>query len=143
MNQINLMNYSATTIRVSLGIMFISHGLLKLLVFTLAGTAGFLESQGYPQWLAAPLTYAEIIGGVLLVIGLQTRLVALVLTPVLIGALIVHLPSGWVFSSPGGGWEYPLFLLATNFSLLLSGSGHFSISKKDILLSFINKGSQV
>jgi putative oxidoreductase len=139
MNIVNLEGYGTTLIRASLGSMFIAHGLLKLLVFTIAGTAGFLESQGYPAWVAAPLTYSEIIGGVLLIIGFQTRLVSLILVPVLFGALLVHIPAGWLFSSAGGGWEYPLFLLVASISLVLTGGGALSLSKKDVLADYLDK----
>jgi len=56
----------------------------------------------------------EAIGGVLLVLGIATRWVALGLVPVLLGAIWVHSGNGWVFSAPNGGWEYPLFLIVTS-----------------------------
>ena len=59
--------YAATLLRVAVGAMFLSHGLLKLLVCTLPGTAGFFSSVGFPAALASLVTFAEIGGGLLLV----------------------------------------------------------------------------
>ena len=41
--------------------------------------------------------------------GLFTRAVSVAMIPILLGALLVHLPNGWLFSSPNGGWEFPAF----------------------------------
>jgi putative oxidoreductase len=102
----------ATLLRVSLGLMFIAHSVvLKYFTFTLAGTAQYFASIGLPASLAYVVFALEAIGGVLLVIGLQTRWVALGLVPVLIGAAWAHIGNGWVFSNANGGWEYPLFLI--------------------------------
>ena len=97
-------------LRIALGAMYLSHSiLLKLMTFGLAGTAGFFASLGLPAWLAYLTIAAEAIGGTLLVLGWQTRVVALALIPTLLGAVIwVHAPNGWVFSAKGGGWEYPI-----------------------------------
>jgi len=43
--------YAAWVLRVSLGLLFLAHSLLKLLVFTLPGAAGFFQSLGLPGWL--------------------------------------------------------------------------------------------
>lgn len=101
-----------TLLRVSLGAMFIAHSvLLKYFVFTLAGTAQYFASIGLPAGLAYVVFALEAIGGVLLVLGIRTRWVALGLVPVLIGAMWAHIGNGWVFSNANGGWEYPLFLI--------------------------------
>ncbi len=119
--------YAATILRLALGIMFVAHGLLKVLVFTLPGTAGFFESVGFPGFLAYPVTFAEIIGGALLIAGIAVRPVALAMIPILLGATWVHLGAGWVFSNQGGGWEYPAFLVASNVAVALLGPGKFAL----------------
>jgi putative oxidoreductase len=55
----------------------------------------------------------------LLVLGIQTRIVALALLPILAGATWVHSGNGWVFENAGGGWEYPLFLIVLNVVVAL------------------------
>ncbi|SHH14953.1 DoxX family protein [Massilia sp. CF038] len=118
-----------TLLRVSLGIMWIAHALLKLLVFTLPGTAAYFDSIGLPGFLAYPVFAAEFIGGVALVVGLYARQVALMLVPVMGVAATVHLHNGWVHTSAGGGWEYPVFLIAASIALWLSGDGAWSIRR--------------
>ena len=108
-NQRNI-DVAAVLLRTSLGVMFIAHALLKYFVFTLPGTVKFFESLGLPGPLAYVTFGAELIGGVLLIAGVYTRVVALALLPFLLGAAWVHVGNGWVFNAPNGGWEYPVFL---------------------------------
>jgi putative oxidoreductase len=114
---------AALLLRLALGVMFVSHGLQKLLIFTPAGTAQFFASVGFPGWLAGPVIAAETIGGVLLILGVFPRWVAGVLTLELLGAATVHLHNGWVFTAPKGGWEYPVFLAVSSLVLALFGDG--------------------
>ncbi len=130
MNTTTSTHYGITLLRIALGAMFLAHGLLKALVFTLPGTAGFFESVGYPGFLAYLVTPAEILAGIALLLGFHTRLVAAVMVPVLLGATLVHLGNGWVFSAPKGGWEYPLYLVIAAIAQSLLGSGAFSLDNR-------------
>lgn len=118
---------AALLLRLALGTMFLAHGLLKVMVFTLPGTVGFFEQVGFPGWLAYIVTFAEIGGGVLLLAGVAVPAVSIALLPVLLGALFVHWGSGWVFSSPNGGWEYPAFLAVAAVVQALLGPGKFAL----------------
>jgi putative oxidoreductase len=121
-------DYAALLLRVSLGIMYIAHSVvLKWMTFTLAGTAQYFESLGLPAALAYATFFAEFVGGVLLVLGVQSRWVALSLLPVLFGALWVHIGNGWVFSAQGGGWEYPLYLIVLSVAQALLGDGAYAL----------------
>ena len=118
----------ALVLRVSLGAMYIAHSLvLKYFTFTLAGTAQFFASLGLPPALAYVVFWSELIGGVLLVLGVWPRAVALALVPVLAGALWTHAGNGWVFSAANGGWEYPLFLIAVSVVQALVGDGAYAL----------------
>lgn len=119
--------HGALLLRLSLGVMFLAHGLMKLLVFTPAGTAKFFESIGYPGALAYGVIGAEVIGGLMLILGLYARWVALALVPVLLGAAQVHWGNGWVFSAPKGGWEFPVFLVAAALVQALLGDGAYAL----------------
>jgi putative oxidoreductase len=119
--------YGALALRLALGIMFVAHALLKVFVFTIAGTVGFFESVGFPGWLAHVTILAELGGGALLILGIYARWVALALVPVLLGALSVHLGNGWVFSAEGGGWEYPAFLAVASVVQALLGDGAYAL----------------
>lgn len=120
--------YAALLLRVSLGVMFLAHSLyLKVIVFSVPGTVGFFESLGLPAIAAYLTLLAEIGGGIALILGFQTRLVALAVIPVLLGATWVHAGNGWVFSAQGGGWEYPLFLTVAALVQALLGSGAYAV----------------
>ena len=118
-----------TLLRMALGAMWISHALLKLLVFSLPGTAQYFASIGFPGLLAYPVFAAELLGGGAIVLGLYARQVALALVPILTVAAWVHLPNGWVHTSPGGGWEYPVFLIVASIVLWLLGDGAATLKR--------------
>lgn len=135
MNQATSSSHLGTTLlRVSLGLMWIAHALLKLLVFTLPGTAQFFDSLGIPGVLAYPVFLAELLGGIALVLGLYARQVSLLLVPIMLAAAWVHAGNGWVFTNPRGGWEYPVFLTAASLALWLIGDGAFSLRRSTRLL---------
>lgn len=119
--------YGALGLRVALGLMFIAHAYLKLAIFTVPGFAGFLGSLGLPGALAWPIILAELIGGIAILTGFYGRYVSLALLPVLLGALAVHAPNGWVFTAPNGGWEYPAFLALTALAHGLIGDGALAL----------------
>ncbi|PZD72192.1 Putative oxidoreductase MhqP [Acaryochloris thomasi RCC1774] len=120
--------YAIALLRLSLGLLFLAHGLLKVFTFTLPGTAQFFDSVGLPGFMAAPVALAEIIGGLLLIAGIYTRWVALGLFPILLVATLkVHGANGWLFTNEGGGWEFPaLFAIASLVQFLL-GDGAYAI----------------
>ena len=119
--------YAALLLRVSLGTMFVAHALLKLFVFTLPGTAQFFQSLGLPGALGYVTLAAELVGGVLLILGVGTRWVAAALVPIMLGATWAHLGNGWLFSAPKGGWEYPAFWTVTLFVQALLGDGAYAL----------------
>ena len=120
--------YAALVLRLSLGTMFVAHALLKLLVFTLPGTAQFFQSIGLPGVLGYAVFAAELVGGLLLIAGVGTRWVAATLVPVLLGATWAHAGNGWLFSAPNGGWEYPAFLAVATVVQALLGNGAYALA---------------
>ncbi|MFZ0571271.1 MAG: DoxX family protein [Rhodomicrobium sp.] len=119
--------YGALLLRVSLGVMFLAHGLLlKVLTFTIAGTVGYFQSIGYPGFFAYLVIAGEIGGGIALILGAYTRIVALLLLPILIGATLQHIGNGWLFSGAGGGWEFPVFWIAMLLVQALLGDGAYA-----------------
>jgi putative oxidoreductase len=119
--------YAALLLRVSLGALFVAHAGLKLFVFTLPGTVQFFESIGYPGFLAYVVTFAELFGGVALIVGFQVRAVALAFVPILIGATLQHAGNGWMFANQGGGWEFPAFWTVTLLVQALLGGGAYAL----------------
>ena len=123
--------YAITLLRVSLGILFLAHGLLKVFVFTLPGTAGFFASVGLPGFMAYIVTPMEIVGGLMLIAGLYTRWVALALFPILLVATFkVHGPAGWLFTNEGGGWEFPAFFAIATLVQFLLGDGAYGLTHR-------------
>ena len=125
--------YGAFAIRAALGVMFIAHAYLKIAVFTVPGFAGFLTQTGFPAVLAWPIILAELIGGIAILLGIYSRAVSVALLPVLLGAVLVHAPNGWLFNAPNGGWEYPAFLAVAAIAHILIGDGAWAL--KPVTLS--------
>ena len=120
--------YAALVLRLSLGVLFLAHAALKIFIFTPAGTAQYFASLGLPPAIAYLTMLGEAAGGVALVLGVQTRLISLALTPILIGAIVTaHAANGWLFSNAGGGWEFPAFWAATLVVQALLGDGAFAL----------------
>ena len=110
--------------------MFLAHSvLLKLLVFTLPGTAAFFGTIGLPGWLAYVVFGMEAVGGAMLVLGIQARWVALALVPVLVGALWAPSGNGWMFANANGGWEYPLYLSLLAVVQAMLGDGAYALMR--------------
>lgn len=117
-------------LRAVVGIIFVAHGSQKLFVFGVDGlTAGFTQ-MGIPMAaVAAPLVMlAELLGGIALLTGLVTRVAAVALAAVMLGAIaFAHLPAG--FFNPNG-IEFPLALLAATLTIAVTGPGTLSLDAR-------------
>jgi len=123
--------YGQTLLRLTFGVVLFAHGWLKLTVFTPAGTVQFFESLGLPGLIAYLTIYGELLGGIALIVGVLTRLVAWLSLPIMLGALWVHIGNGWLFSSPNGGWEFPAVLAMLSVILGLTGSGPLALENTE------------
>jgi putative oxidoreductase len=118
-------------LRLALGVVFAAHGAQKLLgSFEGPGLAKFTSFPApfpfmRPSWLwMGAAAFAELIGGILVFLGLLTRLGAFFLFCVMLAAVVgVHWPG---FFAPKG-IEYPLSLLAMSLALMISGGGMASV----------------
>ena len=119
--------YGALALRLALGIAALAHGLLKVFVFTPAGTVGFFASLGLPAIAAYAVILAEVGGGLALIAGIYVRTVSLALVPVLLGALWVHAGNGWLFTAKNGGWEYPAFWTVALLAQAMLGAGAYAV----------------
>jgi putative oxidoreductase len=111
-------------LRVVVGIVFLAHGAQKLFVHGFGGVTHMFAGMHIPlaHESAILVTLVEFLGGIALILGLGTRWAAILLAidmAVAIGK--VHLRNG--FFSSGGGYEYPLTLLAALIALTLAGPG--------------------
>ncbi|WP_374433585.1 DoxX family protein [Tabrizicola sp.] len=120
----NTASYGILALRVTTGALFLVHGLVKLFVFTPAGTAGYFESIGLPGALGYLTMLVEIAGGLALILGIKARIVSLALVPVLLGAAFFgHGGAGFNWSNPNGGWEYPVMWAIVQAALAALGDG--------------------
>lgn len=114
--------------RVILGVVLIAHGWEKFAINGIEGTGAFFDSVGIPGATAAAAVVGaiELVGGILLILGLLTPLVAVLVVVVMIGAfLTVHIGSGVYVSN--NGWELVAVvgLAAAVFGLV--GPGRYSV----------------
>lgn len=127
MNTIDRIAAATTLLRVTSGVLLLTHGLIKLIVFTPAGTAGFFESIGFPGIAAYPVMAGEIGLGLAMILGIHSRLAALAALPILLGSIIPHAGNGFTFSNAGGGWEFPVFWSIVLVVQALLGDGAYAL----------------
>ena len=121
-------------IRLALGAIFIAHGSQKVLgKFNGPGLRAWSAMDTpfpfmRPAWLwMGAAAFSEFIGGILVVLGLLTRVGAFFIAITMVTAIIgVHWPN---FFANNNGLEYPVALLAMSVALLISGGGQLSIDK--------------
>ncbi len=132
--------FGALILRVALGTVLLAHSAyLKLVVFTLPGTAEFFTSLGLPGYSAYLVFLVETIAGVALLLGVKTRIFSALVIPVLLGATWAHWSNGWVFSNTGGGWEYPLFLATMALVQISLGDGKYALTIDRLMLRSAEK----
>src|SRR5690349_13875011 len=120
--------YAALLLRLALGVLFLAHGLTKVLVFKPAGTVAYFKSLALPALFAYLSMIGEVGGGAALVVGIMPRYVALLLIPLMLGTIfVVHGKLGWMFTNKGGGWEYPAFWAVTLLVQFLLGDGAWAL----------------
>jgi len=121
----NMQSIGISLLRIHFGIILLAHGWLKVYVFTVGGTVGYFASIGLPSIVAYSVIFGELLGGVALILGIQTRLAAFLTVPIVFGAAIMNIGNGWLHSASGGGWEYAASLTVIAISLAITGSGQY------------------
>lgn len=109
-------------LRSALGVIFIAHGISKFD----PGFTGFLNNIGLPPEMQIPIALAELVPGILMIIGVLTRISAALLSIVMLGA-IFHVKQAQNLTGQGG-FEIDLILLASALVILVVGPGRVSLS---------------
>lgn len=131
----NIIDSAILLLRVTLGMIFLVHGLQRLLgIFDTGGIEelyGMLKDLGfaYPLFWAWTFPIAKALGGLLLIFGMFPRLNAAINASIITATIVkVSGPKGFFIAQ--GGCEYQLLLLIVCIFLMLTGGGKFSIFDK-------------
>lgn len=120
-------------VRVGLGVVFALHGWQKFTEIGVSNYAAFIDSLGVPLAdVVAPVqAFVELVGGILLILGLFTRFTVIPLIVISLGAIwLVRLDIGFITpgaNPPGAGAELDLAILAGELGLLFLGPGRFAL----------------
>lgn len=116
-------------LRLALGIVLLYHGIPKLLHFS--ATVGGFQTIGLPapSISAAFALLAEVVGGILVLLGVAVDIAAILVMIDMLGAItLVHWSNGFDFGK--GGWEHPFTVLVMALVLALAGPGQLSVGKQ-------------
>jgi putative oxidoreductase len=132
-------SWAITVVRVVLGVIFFAHGAQKVLGwfggYGLKGTTGYFTSIGLPLPIAYLVCFFEFLGGISLTVGLLTRLGALAVIVVMLGAIAkVHWRHGFFINwqmapGRGHGFEANLAFIAMGLACLIAGGGALSLDR--------------
>lgn len=115
---------SALLLRLGLGAVFINSGWMK--VTNMSMVVGGFDSMGIPAFLAYFVSYAELIGGLLLIIGIFVRYAGIVLAVIMLVACKILFAKG--FSLANGGYEYTFMLTLASAAIVTLGAGKYSLA---------------
>lgn len=116
-------------VRLVVGITFLIHGVIKF-QSGIGNIAGWFESIGLPGFTAYATAIIEVAGGIAMIIGLGTRIVAVLFAVVMAGAILMaKLGAGFTGTPQMAGYELELALLAVSVLLALSGSSLLAVGK--------------
>jgi putative oxidoreductase len=125
-------------LRLTLGVVMFPHGAQKVLGWFGGGgfkaTSEAMTGMGLPAAIVVTVMVAEFLGSLGLIFGFLTRLSALGIISVMLGAIFtVHQQYGffmnWMGKQAGEGFEYHLLAIGIAIALLIRGGGAFSIDR--------------
>lgn len=130
-------SWSLLISRVALGVVILPHGMQKALGmyggYGISGTLGYFESLGIPVFIGFLGILAEFAGAIGVILGLGTRFMAFSIFAMMLGAMIMggHIDNGffmnWYAQPQGEGYEYFILVFGLALSLMVAGSGKFSV----------------
>lgn len=116
-------------LRLALAAVLLYHGVPKLMNF--GATVGAFQSMNLPAptLTAGFALLAEVVGGILILIGVASDIAALLVIIDMLGAIaFVHWGNGFDFTK--GGWEHPFTVLVMALTVALAGPGRHTIGSK-------------
>lgn len=109
-------------LRSAIGVIFIVHGIGKFN----PGFTGFLNNLGLPPEMQIPIALAELVPGILMIIGVLSRISGGLLSIIMLGA-IFHVKNAENLTGQGG-YEIDLILLASSLVIVVVGPGRISLA---------------
>jgi len=109
-------------LRLTVGVIFIIHGYSK---FGNDGFVSWISSMGIPGELSLIIALAEVIPGILLIIGVLNRISASIISIIMLGA-IFHVKGAQSITGDKG-IEFELILLAVSLVIIIMGPGRISL----------------
>ena len=110
-------------LRSAIGVIFILHGIPKFS----PGFAENLLNMGLPAELQIPIALAELVSGILLIIGVLSRLSASLISIIMLGAIFMIKGASSITGK--GGVELDLILLAVALVIMIVGPGRISLAQ--------------
>ncbi len=120
-------------IRASVAGIVLVHGILKVTGPGVTGVASFMARIGAePAYVVATIVILlETVGAICILLGLFTRFFAAALAvEMAFITFAVQFKNGFMFSAPGGGWEFPLLLGLIFFAIAMRGGGPLSLDRR-------------
>ena len=120
----NMMLHDVTHfgLRLVVGAIFIAHSIGKFD----PGFGGFVASLGLPPEMQIPIALAELVPGILLIVGVLTRISGAIISMVMLGAIFVV--KGAQSLTGDSGVEFDLILLAVCLVIIVIGPGRLSLA---------------
>lgn len=124
-----MQNIGIIILRVVLGFIFAVHGFQKFQA-GLGNIAGFFDSIGIPGFLAYVVAIIELVGGILLILGVGTRVISALLAIIMVGATFTAKFSiGFVGANGLAGYEFDVALAAMAIYFIFAGAGQYSVDQ--------------
>jgi putative oxidoreductase len=117
-------------LRVTVAVLMVMHGVAKM-QNGIGWMAGMLQAHHLPVFVGYGVYVAEVIAPILLILGLYTRLAALVIAFDMVMAIILAQSDKILARSQSGGWaiELEMFYLLASLAIFFLGSGRYAVRK--------------
>jgi putative oxidoreductase len=128
-------DFGKLVVRLTVGVLMLFHGVHKVLT-GIDPIKHMVAAQGLPDWLSYGVYLGEVVGPILVVIGLLTRVGGLLIVINMIVAValaVLNKEAGLVGLSSFGGYvlELEAFFLFTGLAVVFLGAGRFSVGGPD------------
>lgn len=129
-------SYSQLIARITLGVVIFPHGAQKILGIWGGNGIGpvidsFSQWFGIPAFITILVALGEFLGGIMLILGLLSRIAAFSVTLIMIGAIYFvvnqHFFMNWYTQQRGEGFEFHLLAIGLSIIIIIGGAGKFSL----------------